>query len=127
LRFLIDECLTPALTEGIHRAGHEAYHIAHLGLASSTDPRVVFHALTDDLIFVTNNAVHFRSLYSRRDLHPGLLIIIPSVERETQIRLFRALLNKVVEIGEPVNLVIEADLDGDGIRLELYEWPTAPK
>jgi predicted nuclease of predicted toxin-antitoxin system len=123
LKFLIDECLTPALVGVAHAAGHEAYHVAHIGLASAKDWRVAAWAVRRDQIFVTNNASDFRALYSRLALHPGLLIIVPSVDREMQGRLFEALLGKLAETGGPPNRVIEAHLDDGDIRLELYQWP----
>ena len=126
MRFLIDECLTPALVDAAHRAGHTAYHIAHIGQASAKDWSVVSYALAHDLILVTNNASDFQALYARRDLHPGMLIIIPSVGRETQVQLFEVSLAKLAEIGEPVNRVIEVHLERGSIRLELYQWPAAP-
>ena len=88
--------------------------------------RIAAYAQANDLILTTNNAADFRRLYARQELHPGLLLIIPSVERETQIRLFQAALAKLAEIGEPVNQIIEAHLDGNGICLEQFEWPTSP-
>ena len=123
MKFLIDECLSPALVSAAHAAGHEAYHVAHIGLASAQDWVLASRATGQDLILVTNNGSDFLSLLSRVAFHPGLLIIVPSVERETQIRLFEVLLARLAETGEPVNLVIEAHLDGDDVRLVLYQWP----
>jgi predicted nuclease of predicted toxin-antitoxin system len=124
LRFLVDECLTPALVGAAHAAGHEAHHVAHIGLASAKDWSVAGWAVRHDQIFVTNNATDFRVLYARLAVHPGLLIIVPSVDRETQVRLFGAVLAKLSEIGEPVSRIIEARLDGGDIRLALYAWPS---
>jgi predicted nuclease of predicted toxin-antitoxin system len=125
LKFLIDECLSPALVPIAHAAGHESYHVAHIGLASAEDWVVASRAVGRDLILVTNNASDFLSLFARFPFHAGLLIIVPSVERETQICLFEALLARLAAMGEPVNLVIEARLDEDDIRLVLYQWPPA--
>lgn len=123
MRFLIDECLSPALVRVAHDVGHEAYHVAHLGLGSAEDWTVGSYAVSEDQILVTNNRSDFRALYSRLPLHPGLLIVVPSVERGMQIRLFEALLAKLAEIGEPMNRILEARLDGGDIGIELYAWP----
>jgi hypothetical protein len=48
------------------------------------------------------------------------------VERETQIRLFQAALARLSEIGEPMNQILEVHLDGEDIRVELFEWPASP-
>jgi len=42
-------------------------------------------ALARDMILVTNNASDFCSLYAAQELHPGLVILVPNVERETPI------------------------------------------
>jgi len=124
LRLLVDECLSPALVDTAHSAGHEAYHVAHIGLASAKDWSIASRAVDQGFTLVTNNGADFRDLYLRHSVHPGLLIIVPSVDRETQIRLFKALLAKLAEIGEPINQVIEVDIDAEDVRFELYRWPT---
>jgi len=56
VKFLIDECLSPALVEEANRAGFEAYHVARVGRTSVADWSLAAHALLNDMIFVTNNA-----------------------------------------------------------------------
>lgn len=80
MRFLIDECLTPELADEANRAGFEAYHVAHLGMAGRKDWNVVRRALDNDLILVTNDARDFRALYEQERSHPGLVILIPNVK-----------------------------------------------
>jgi len=65
--------------------GHEAYHLAHIGGAGAEDWQIVELALARDMILVTNNTSDFRSLYAAQELHPGLVILVPNVERETPI------------------------------------------
>jgi hypothetical protein len=52
------------------------------------------------------------------------LSLIPVVSRDVQRRLFRAALDELAIIGEPVNRALEVDLDGDEVILTLYDWPT---
>jgi hypothetical protein len=68
---------------------------------------------------------HFRQLYAAQPLHAGLVILIPVVSRDMQRRLFRAALDELAIIGEPVNRALEVDLDGDEVTLTLYDWPLA--
>lgn len=70
---------------------------------------------------VTNNAADFRRLYAKEPLHAGLVILIPNVDRELQRHLFRGALETLAGIGEPVNRVVEADLDGDEATFTLYD------
>jgi hypothetical protein len=58
-------------------------------------------------------------------LHAGLVILIPAVSRVVQRRLFKAALDELAAIGEPVNRVLEVDLHGDEVTLTLYDWPPA--
>jgi hypothetical protein len=63
-------------------------------------------------------------LYAAQPLHAGLIILIPVVDRALQRKLFRAALDEFAVIGEPINRVLEIDLDGDEATLAIYDWPT---
>jgi predicted nuclease of predicted toxin-antitoxin system len=125
VRFLIDECLSVDLVTVAGESGHEAQHVAHAGRAGWKDWNVVRYARDGDFVLVTNNASDFRELYATQPLHVGLVILIPVVSRDVQRRLFKAALDELVIIGEPVNRALEVDLDGDEVTLTLYEWPPA--
>jgi predicted nuclease of predicted toxin-antitoxin system len=121
MRFLIDECLTIELISIASRAGHEAQHLAHVGKAGWKDWNVARHAAAGDFVLVTNNAGDFRRLYTTQPLHAGLIIIIPNVNREEQQRLFLGALGELAQLGEPVNRVLEVDMDGDEVTFTFYE------
>jgi hypothetical protein len=73
------------------------------------DWNVVRYASDGDFVLVTNNASDFRQLYAVQPLHAGLVILIPAVNRMVQQKLFRAALDELAVIGEPVNRVLEVD------------------
>jgi predicted nuclease of predicted toxin-antitoxin system len=123
VRFLIDECLSVDLVTVAGQSGHEARHVAHIGRAGWKDWNVARYAREGDLILVTNNAGDFRQLYAAQPLHAGLVILIPAVSRAVQQRLFKAALNELAIIGEPVNRVLEIDLDDEEVTLTLYDLP----
>jgi predicted nuclease of predicted toxin-antitoxin system len=125
VRFLIDECLSVDLVTVAGQAGHEARHVAHVGRAGWKDWNVTRYARDNDLILVTNNASDFRQLYAAQPLHAGLVILLPNVGRDLQQRLFRAALDELATTGEPVNRVLEVDLDGGEVTLTLYNLPPA--
>jgi predicted nuclease of predicted toxin-antitoxin system len=125
VRFLIDECLTVDLVAVAGHAGHDAQHVAHVGKAGWKDWSVVRYARGGDFVLVTNNASDFRRLYAAQPLHAGLIILIPAVDRALQRKLFRAALDELASIGEPVNRVLEVDLDGEDVTLALYDLPSA--
>ena len=123
MRLLIDECLSPALVRLAQTSGHEAYHLAHIGRAGFEDWQIVELALVRDMVLVTNNASDFRRLYATQKLHPGLVILVPNVEREIQLRLFRASLARLRAIGELVNKALEVNFRGDDVIFDQYELP----
>jgi len=85
----------------------------------------VRYAQDGDFILVTNNASDFRRLYAAEPLHAGLIILIPVVNRLQQRKFFQAALDELAIVGEPVNRVLEVDLDGDDVTLTLYDLPSA--
>ena len=55
------------------------------------------------------------------------MILIPNVPADLQKRLFKSAVNKLTAHGEPINQVLEVDLDGEDVIFELYELPVAPQ
>ena len=124
MRFLIDECLSIDLVSVAGQAGHEAQHVARIGKAGWKDWNILRYASEGDFVLVTNNASDFRRLYATQPLHAGLVIIIPSVGRLDQQRLFSGALHELTKFGEePVNRVLEVDIDGEDVTFSLYELP----
>ena len=123
MRFLIDECLTLDLVSVATEAGYEARHVAHIGKAGWKDWNVAQYARDGDLIVVTNNASDFRRLYAKLSLHAGLVIIVPNLKRLEQRLLFGFVLDELATLGEPVNQVLEVDVDGEDMLFSLYDLP----
>jgi predicted nuclease of predicted toxin-antitoxin system len=124
VRFLIDECLSVDLVTVAGESGYEARHVAHVGRAGWKDWNVMRYACDGDFILVTNNASDFRQRYAAQLLHAGLVILIPVVNRLVQRQLFKAALDEIATIGEPINRVLEVDLDGGEVTLTLYDVPS---
>lgn len=123
MRFLIDECLTTDLIAIANQAGHEAQHVARIGKTGWKDWNVARYARDGSFVLVTNNATDFRRLYATQSLHAGLIIIIPSGNRILQQQLFRGALEELVTVGEPINLVLEVDIDGEDVTFDIYDLP----
>ena len=85
MRFLIDECLTVELAVAAWAMGYEAHHVAHLGKRGWRDWNIRDYAISHDFVVVTNNASDFRALYGSCDLHPGLVMLVPTM-RDHQAR-----------------------------------------
>ena len=126
MRFLIDECLSLDLVHEAHRAGFEAYHLAHVGKAGWEDWNVAAFASEHGMVVVTNNASDFRRLYRRQQLHSGLVLILPNVDRPTEVRLFAVALVRLAKVNDLVNQVLEVDLDNGQVKVRIYDLFAPP-
>ena len=125
MRFLIDECLSIDLVSVASQAGHEAQHVARVGKAGWKDWNVARYASDGDFVLVTNNASDFRRLYAKQPVHAGLVIILPNVNRIEQQRLFLGALAELATLGEPINRVLEVDIEGDDMTFTFYDLPAS--
>jgi predicted nuclease of predicted toxin-antitoxin system len=124
MRLLIDECLHTSLVDVAHAAGFEAWHVNFLGLAGLKDWCLIEKVLENDLTLVTNNRTDFLKLYQRKELHAGLVILVPNVTPARQ----RELLSRVlahIGVRQIVNAVIEVEILGVEIHCREYSWPGA--
>ncbi len=117
VKLFIDECLSPRLAAALNATGeHDAIHPRDRGRLGDPDHVVVARCLNEDRVIVTENAVDFRKLLGREDLHPGL-IILPPVDRDVSLRLLSQALAFLVTQGPPdhvmVNRVLEITVAGD--------------
>jgi hypothetical protein len=55
-----------------------------------------------------------------------LVILIPNVPLELQQHLFTAALVQIAEYGEPVNQVLEVDLQDEEVVMSVYDLPVPP-
>jgi predicted nuclease of predicted toxin-antitoxin system len=122
MRFLIDECLHTSLVAVAHETGHACDHVNFIGLSGCKDWQLMDRIRAAEYTFVTNNRVDFAALYDREEIHPGLIIIVPSVVPKLQRELFRAAL---AHIGrrEPVNVLLEVDITDAGIICQEFLYP----
>lgn len=116
VRLLIDECLSPQIARRLNEDGeHNAIHPRDMGRLGEPDHVVLARCLDEDRAIVTENAVDFRKLVARQDLHPGL-VILPSVNRDQSFRLLVEGIAHLASLGEPsdviVNHVLEIGKDG---------------
>jgi predicted nuclease of predicted toxin-antitoxin system len=53
MRFLVDECLSPATASALRESDHDAIHVTDLGLAGRPDEEVMAAALADGRVIVS--------------------------------------------------------------------------
>ena len=122
VKLLIDECLHTSLVTVATDRLYEAYHVAHLGMSGLKDRELMLRIRDEDFTLVTNNAIDFRRLFRKEQIHPGLVIFVPSAAPAIQ----RALLETVLDyIGDRdlVNRAVEITLSGETAEIEEYEIP----
>lgn len=123
MKFLIDECLHTSLVAVAQDHGHDCFHVNWLGLSGEADWDLMPRIVAGDFTFVTNNARDFRKLYSKEDLHAGLLIIVPQVLPVQQRELFTLILQELAETQDLVNEVVEVTIEGAEAILTRYALP----
>jgi predicted nuclease of predicted toxin-antitoxin system len=119
-KFLIDECLSPALAGLAHEAGHVASHVNFLKLNNTRDQVIAVYAVAEDYVFVTNNGADYKPIYKALDLHPGLVVILPNRRRVEQVAMFREVMRRLEDEPDTVNKLIE--VDGEG-RVSIRDFP----
>jgi hypothetical protein len=126
--FLIDECLSPELTDIVKRDfGMFAIHVPWIGkpphdTKSWQDPDIVDEIANHDYVFVTNNRRDFVGKYypQRLAIHNGLVIIIQKSDLDGEKFMFRAAMDVIVTLEDTVNKLIEVDLEG---HVTVEDWP----
>ena len=135
-KLLVDENLSPSLTELANEQGFVCSHVNHLGLTGLKDWQLKSAILEGDWTFVTNNGVDFRGpakhpgsqgVYAGVSLHAGLICIDApgGLNLERQRLLFQLGLSNLKEQGNLINQVLQVTLSANGaVELSRYEMPT---
>ena len=127
MKYLIDECLSPQLARMARDRGYpDSTHVSWLGLAGEPDWTIARLAVDNGYVFVTLNAVDFRPLYGRENIHAGLIGFNtpPRVmDRALQMRLFLLAMNELAG-EEPYNAALEITVDAARqVTIERYPLP----
>lgn len=121
MRFLIDECLSPALVKIMIDAGFECTSVRDRGLLGATDAKLMKVLLQEDFTLVTENATDFRALFGAAELHAELVCLGASpMNLETQRELLQIALEALGD--DLVNQVLEVTRDDAGeVTVSTYE------
>lgn len=118
--FLIDECLNSVLSKAARDQGFDGYHVRALGLGGKPDKLVAEYAIANRMVVVTNDARDYRAIYRRFVSHPGLVIVLPSVNTFEQIRLFQSVLDFIEAAENIVDQLVEVNEAGE---ITVKPWP----
>lgn len=120
-RFLIDECLSPKRVN-VGPALAEITHVNFRGLAWQPDIVIAQWCVEHDHVLVTNNGRDFRRHYADMEVHPGVVVLLPSVDRDRQCSIFAAALPSIAARPDLINTLIEIRLDGS---MDVIDWPVS--
>ncbi len=84
----------------------------HVGKSGMKDWHLVAVIEQGSYLFVTNNRQDFLGLHGAMPIHEGLMVIIPSVNRAEQVRLFSLALDRLEKLADLANRVMEVDAKG---------------
>jgi predicted nuclease of predicted toxin-antitoxin system len=109
VKFLLDMPLSPALAAWLREQGHDAVHVADLGLAQAPDYDVLDRARREERVVMTADLDYPRLLALSRSDGPGLTLFRGGdySEQETEDRLKRCLETIPIEEFASSTIVIE--------------------
>lgn len=70
MRFLIDNALSPALSEGLKAAGHDSAHVRDYGMRAAADEEIFARAQEEERIVVSADTDFGTLLATRREEKP---------------------------------------------------------
>ncbi len=74
MRFLIDNALSPVVSEELNRAGHDAVHVRELGMQSASDEEIFDRAAQDGRVIVSADTDFGTLLAGRKQTAPSVVL-----------------------------------------------------
>jgi predicted nuclease of predicted toxin-antitoxin system len=92
MRILVDAQLPPALARWLAARGHEASHVADLGLASASDQEIWTYALNAGATVITKDEDFAQRKVLEQDGPPIVWVRLPNSRKRDLLRWFEAAL-----------------------------------
>ena len=107
VRFIIDAQLPPALARSLEAAGHQAQHVAEIGLRDEADSLIWDHALKHQAVILTKDE-DFAARVLKNPKGPRVVWLrIGNSSRRALIRWFNPLLPQILDYLQKGDRLIE--------------------
>lgn len=116
MRFLIDQCLSAELAEGLAVAGHDAVHVAAYGLSRASDDEILARAVHEDRVLLSADT-DFGGLLAARDATLPSVVLYRRRTRRRPHEQVMVLLANLAALEGDLNAGAIAVIDDRGIRI----------
>lgn len=84
MRFLIDNALSPTLSERLNVAGHESAHVRDYGMQAAADEEIFVRAQEEQRIVVSADTDFGTLLATRRERSPSVILFRHGTQRRPE-------------------------------------------
>lgn len=110
MRFLVDAQLPPELATWLMAEGHEAQHVAGLGMSSAPDPEVWQKALELQAVLITKDADFFTIFQANAATPKQVAVVwlrVGNTRNQRLLEMMDSLLPEIVKLAAQGELFIE--------------------